>query len=72
MQPTIPVTIRNKSRTQAITFAVWTVEEKAECERAAYNAEDIMRSREVDGGGREFEVIRADHAKIWERQLSKY
>lgn len=69
---TIPVTIRNKSRTQSITFAVWTEEEKTACERAAYNAQDIARSTEIDGVNRKFEVIRADGAKIFERLLSNY
>ena len=72
MNPTIPVTIKSKDGTQSITFAVWTEEEKAECERLAYNAHDIMRSTEIDGGGRKFEVIRADHAKIYERLLNNF
>lgn len=72
IKPTIPVTIRSKDRSQFISFAVFTEEEKIECERAASNAEDIAMSTEVDGSGRHFEVVRADHAKIWERQLSNY
>jgi len=31
-----------------------------------------MLSKEVDGSGREFEVARADGAKIWEREILKW
>lgn len=67
----INVTLRSKDRTQKITFHVNTEEEKAECERLARGALDVMLSKEVDGSGREFEVVRADGAKIWERELRK-
>lgn len=70
--PPIPVTLTTKDRSKSITFGVHTAEEKAECERLARNAHDIMRSTEIDGGGRKFEVIRADHAKIYERELRSW
>ena len=68
----IYVTLRSKDRTQKITFRVKTEAEKAECERLARGALDVMLSKEVDGSGREFEVARADGAKIWERPLNKW
>ena len=70
--PHIPVTLTAKDRSHSITFGVYTPEEKAECERLARGALDVMLSKEVDGSGREFEVARADGAKIWERELIKW
>lgn len=72
MNPTIPVTIRNKDHTQSITFAVWTEEEKAECERLSKRAERVDIYTQVDGSGRQFEVVYVDGAKIWERELLKW
>lgn len=68
----ITVTLTAKDRSHSITFRVNTPEEKAECERLARGALDVMLSKEVDGSGREFEVARADGAKIWERELRKW
>ena len=68
----IYVTLPAKDRSHSITFRVNTPEEKADCERLARGALDVMLSKEVDGSGREFEVVRADGAKIWERELIKW
>lgn len=70
--PPIKVTLTSKDRSQSITFQVNTPDEKAECERLARGALDVMLSKEVDGSGREFEVARADGAKIWEREILKW
>ena len=70
--PPIKVTITSKDRSHSITFRVNTPEEKSECERLARGALDVMLSKEVDGSGREFEVARADGAKVWERELVKW
>lgn len=68
----ITVTLTARDRSHCITFAVNTAEEKSECERLARGALDVTLSKEVDGAGREFEVVRADGAKIWERELLKW
>ena len=68
----ITVTLTAKDRSHSVTFRVHTAEEKAECERMARGALDVMLSKEVDGSGREFEVVRADGAKIWEREILKW
>lgn len=67
--PNIPVTITNRDRTAVVSFRVFTEEEKAECERASRNAEHVTLCTEVDGSGRRFETVRADHAKVYEREL---
>ncbi len=70
--PQIPVTLTANDRSHKITFLVNTEEEKFDCERLAYGALEVMLSKEVDGSGREFEVARADGAKIWEREIRKW
>lgn len=70
--PPIKVTLTSKDRSRSITFMVDTPEEKSECERLARGALDVMLAKEVDGSGREFEVVRADGVKIWERELLKW
>ena len=70
--PPIPVTLTAKDRSHKITFAVNTAEEKAECERLSARAERVDIYTQVDGSGRQFEVVYVDGAKIWERELLKW
>lgn len=67
--PQIEVTITTKDRSKTITFHVNTAEEKAECERLAIGAKRVDLYTQVDGSGRQFEVVYVDGAKIWEREL---
>lgn len=70
--PPIPVTLTTKDRSKSITFCVNTAEEKAECERLSARAERVDIYTQVDGSGRQFEVVYVDGAKIWERPLRNW
>ena len=70
--PPVTVTLTTKDRIKTIKFQVFTAEEKAECERLGSRAERVDIYTQVDGSGRQFEVVIVDGAKIWERPLRSW
>jgi hypothetical protein len=67
--PTIEVLLLSRDALSTVCFRVFTNEQKAACIAAGDGANEFAMSTEEDAGGRKFQVVRADGAKIWEHPL---